>query len=226
MSTWDFRRESTQVNEGANSALQGLHGYQPFYRADVVDSKKNIIATKKGWVQRTHGTGGRAGRVQEEVIVAANPGVQGKTYASNTYLGDADVAFLYIDEASLNANGNITAGQDANLAVVFNEPLVFNGGASGNNLTISLANTAGGNSNITATANSGNSSVFVNANNTLHFTFNSNTAGTYKVDAQTISVTGGGNPLYNPEEGNNSVSTANLEITGVVSNTFGTFTVE
>ena len=41
---------------------------KPKYLTD--EEKRDCYATKKGWVKSTTGTGGRAGRVQEEILVA------------------------------------------------------------------------------------------------------------------------------------------------------------
>jgi hypothetical protein len=50
---------------------------------------------------------------------------------------------------------------------------------------------------------------------------------TYHINAQSIGVTGGGNPLYNPEAGSNPTKhAANLVITGAVANNLGRFNGE
>ena len=41
---------------------------KPKHLSDV--EKRDVYATKEGWVKRTTGTGGRAGRVHEEILVA------------------------------------------------------------------------------------------------------------------------------------------------------------
>ena len=90
-------------------------------------------------------------------------------------------------------------------------------------MTIAIANTAGGNNinaYLLAQGPAGNTGI--NANNTLIFTTpeiqggTGSAKGTYKVEAQSISVTGGGNPVYNPEIG--VTASANLTIVGAVSN--------
>ena len=120
MPGWGFRPESGQSAEGANTIAARAKGFQPYYAFDGgggMASKRNVIATNKGWVRREYvGT-----RKKEEVIVAANPGVAGKDYTSNAYLNSPDVAQMYV---RLNANGYIGANtNNANLYVVFNTPI-------------------------------------------------------------------------------------------------------
>jgi len=218
MSSWGFGRESTQVAAGANTVAGIKKGFQPFYQAGNEASKRNVIVTDKGWVRREHGTGSRSGRIKEEIIVAANPGVQGKDYSSNTYTGNPDISQIYV---KLNANGYIGANTTgANLHVVFNAPIHHK--ASGNLCTIVVANTVGGNIGNTLFANTAAQGRIINANNTLVFRMpklqggTGNAKATYKIQAQSIRVHQGGNPLYNPDDG--TTQAANLVITGAVSN--------
>ena len=137
MSARGFDRESTQVAAGANTVAGIKKGFQPFFQAGNEASKRNVIITSKGWVRREH----NGSRVKEEILVAANPGVNNKDYSSNTYTGNPDVCQMYV---KLNANGYIGANTSgANLHVVFNAPLHHK--ASGNLCTIVVANTVGGN---------------------------------------------------------------------------------
>ena len=218
MSSWGFGRESTQVAAGANTVAGIKKGFQPFYQAGNEASKRNVIVTDKGWVRREHGTGSRAGRIKEEIIVAANPGVPGKDYSSNTYTGNPDITQMFV---KLNANGYIGANTTgANLHVVFNAPIHHK--ASGNLCTIVVANTVGGNIGNTLFANTAAQGRIINANNTLVFRMpklqggTGNAKATYKIQAQSIRVHQGGNPLYNPDDG--TTQAANLVITGAVSN--------
>ena len=214
MSSWGFGRESTQVASGANTAAGIVKGFQPFVQAGNEASKRNVIITNKGWVRREH----RGSRQIEEVIVAANPGVQNKDYSSNTYTGNPDISQIYV---KLNANGYIGANTTgANLHVVFNAPIHHK--ASGNLCTIVVSNTVGGNIGNTLFANTAAQSRIINANNTLVFRMpklqggTGNAKATYKIQAQSIRVHQGGNPLYNPDDG--TTQAANLVITGAVSN--------
>jgi hypothetical protein len=227
MALWGFSRESTQVASGANTEASIRKGYRPLPQASggkfqgdgtnyavQVAVKRNVIATSHGWVRRTNrvDTHGNV-RQFDEVVVAANPG-SGLNYTSNTYLGPSDIAEIYV---KLNANNVISANVSANLYVVFNAPVHLK--ASSNALAITISNTAGGNSGVARIAASAAARANV-ANNVLVFTMPKlqggagSAKGTYKINAQTISVTG--NPLYNPEIG--TTAAANLVITGAVSN--------
>ena len=218
MPGWGFRPESGQSAAGANTIAARAKGFQPYYAFDGgggMASKRNVIATNKGWVRREYvGT-----RKKEEVIVAANPGVAGKDYTSNAYLNSPDVAQMYV---KLNANGYIGANtNNANLYVVFNTPM--NHKASGNLVTIVVSNTIGGNIGNTLFANTAAQNRIIAANNTLVFRMPplrggaGSVAATYKIAAQTIKVHGSGNPLYNPDDGA-TMPAANLTITGAVAN--------
>jgi len=218
MPGWGFRPESGQSAAGANTIAARAKGFQPYYAFDGgggMASKRNVIATNKGWVRREHvGT-----RVKEEIIVAANPGVAGKDYTSNAYLNSPDIAQMYV---KLNANGYIGANvASANLYVVFNTPLHHK--ASGNLCSITIANTIGGNNATALFANTAAQGRIINANNTLVFRLpplqggSGSVAATYKVNGQSITSAGGGNPLYNPDDGT-AMPAANLVITGAVSN--------
>jgi hypothetical protein len=214
MSTWDFRRENTATKSGANNVAGILAGYQPFAEADNIASKRNVIATSKGWVRRQNKTDLNGNkRTMDEVLVAAAPG-SGLYYNSNTYLGKADIAQMYI---KLNANNVISANVSANLYIVFNGPIKFKN--SGNALSINIANTVGGNHAI-ARFTAQTSSNLIGANNTLIFTMPKLQGGagsvkaTYHINAQAITVTG--MPLYNPEQ--TTTHSANVTITGAVAN--------
>ena len=214
MSTWGFGQESGQVATGANTVAGIVKGFQPHYEADGMASKRNVIVTSAGWVRRTNGTGSRAGRQFDEVVVAANPGTSTNYSDSASHMGKPDVCQMYV---KLNANGYISANVSANLYVVFNTPMKVR--ASGNNVTINLANTAGGNNGLAIHAAG---DTIAHANNTLVFTLpplqggTGSAKGTYQVNAQSIAVTGGGHSLYNPDAG--ITAAANLVITGAVAN--------
>ena len=90
-------------------------------------------------------------------------------------------------------------------------------------MSIAIANTAGGNNiNAYLLAQGAAGNTGIAANNTLIFTTpaiqggTGSAKGTYKVQGQSITVAGGGNPVYNPEIG--VTATANLTIVGAVSN--------
>jgi hypothetical protein len=225
MPLWGFSRESNQVAAGANTLAGRAKGYQaPYYANDARElaEKRNVIATKNGWVRREvrvmpAGVENTT-RIIDQILVAAAPNDgTGIDYTSNTYLGKPDIAQIYV---KLNANGYISANVSANLYVVFNTPIAIK--ASGNALSITISNTSAGNSGVARFLNNGS---IVNANNTLVFKMpklqgntvsGAVTTGTYKIGSQTISVTG--NPLYNPDDGAIPGAFANLVITGATSN--------
>ena len=218
MSAWGFDQDDTQSNAGANTKAGFVRGYQPVYAftgGGGMASKRNVIATSKGWVRREYvGT-----RLKEEIIVAANPGIAGKDYTSNNFLNSPDICQMYV---KLNANGYIGANvASANLYVVLNTPI--NHKASGNLVTIKLANTAGGNHANAHFANTAAQERIIAANNTLVFRIaplqggTGSASATYQANAQTIQINGGGNPLYNPDDGS-AMPAANLIMVGAVSN--------
>ena len=118
MPKWRFDHEkNTSATGAANSAVFYKTGHTPFPQESNFKSKRNVIATSKGWIRRvtkvdTHGNT----RQQEEVLVAANPGVSGKDYTSNPYLEFPDIHQVYL---RLDADGKLTANAVANVYVVF-----------------------------------------------------------------------------------------------------------
>jgi hypothetical protein len=225
MALWGFSRESTQVASGANTEASIRKGYRPLPQASGSEepdvggniqnaNKRNVIATTVGWVRRvnradTHGNI----RQIDETLVAAAPG-GGLYYTSNTHLGRPDIVEIFV---KTNANNVISANVSANLYVVFNMPVHLR--ASSNALSISIANTAGGNHGIARIAASAAARANV-ANNVMVFTMpklqgrTGSLKATYHINAQSITVTG--NPLYNPEQ--STTHAANLVITGAVAN--------
>jgi hypothetical protein len=223
MALWGFGAEGGQNAAGANTEAGIKRGYRPLpmmsggHGAVGIQTahKRNVIATEKGWVRRINRTSDGNNRQIDEVLIAAHPG-GGYSYTSNTYLGKPDIAEIFV---KLNANNVISANVSANLYVVFNMPVAFK--ASGNTLSIRLANTSGGNTGV-AYYLGGRANT---ANNVLVFSMPKlqgragSLKATYHVNAQSISVTGGGNSLYNPEAGSNPTKhSANLVITGATAN--------
>ncbi len=219
MSTWGFDHEDTTSASGTDAAEGLKRGQQPFSSADSMASKRNVIGTSLGWVRRTNytDTHGNA-RKKEEILVAAHPGGGSNSYADMIHLGNPDIAQIFV---TLNANNVVSANTSAIVHVVFNQPVKVK--PSSNVMSIAVANTAGGNNinaYLLAQGPAGNTGI--NANNTLIFTTpaiqggTGSAKGTYKVEAQAITVAGGGNPIYNPEIG--VVASANLTIVGAVSN--------
>lgn len=229
MPLWRFDGESNTGPDGdLNSAASYKSGHQPSVDGTKKE-KRNVIATADGWVRRTIGSGSRSGRVHDEVLVAANPAAGADGYANTSYLGQPDIAEIYVTTAgntehtTLLANGNISVtggAQPMTIHVVFNEPVTFN--ASGNTMTLTMANTLSGSSE-TFTANQSAGSIHT-ANNIVPFTSTGTVAvGTYKIAGQTLSVTG--NPLRATAPVGGASASANLVITGAVSNTLPAITV-
>lgn len=165
----------------------------------------NVIATDSGWVLRRNFTNAYGQSVQRnEVLVSI-----GKL--ANT-LGTPSISAIFVSNTS--GGTTLKRGRRAIIAVAFDEPLkkiVANGP---NTYKLAVANTASGN-NMNAIANT---TIGV-ANNMLYFQWTPNTAGTYKVQAQTLTNTNIG------IRGANSNELINRVISATVSNTLSTFTV-
>lgn len=229
MSNWDFRAEKNQNNAGSTTTnpTGGLKaGFQPFSEADTLKSKRNVIATNKGWVRRTHkkNSGSSTTRQIDEILVAANPGTS-TGYAGAGYLGFPDIAQVYMQNSSSDSVTTIAAldgagGSEHQICVVFNEPVKFNTAVKAK---VVLANTAGGNNGISAVTTSAvNSNTnIINANNTLVFRFTptAGDAGTYKIAAATTGIANGSTGTL-ALVGITSGEAANNTITGAVSNNF------
>jgi hypothetical protein len=132
---------------------------------------------------------------------------------------------------SSNSTGGTALARTAtaNLYIVFNEPIRNKGGKGF--MRVRVANTVTGNTLIaTGTADTAVPTNIINANNTLVLAFKPSTAGTYKVNSNTIvfsSATGGSFTanLVSMNISTNGAESANLMISGAVSNNMGTFTV-
>lgn len=234
MSRWGFDKEGNTDYQGANTYATQIAGNQPYENADVLTSKRNVIATDKGWTRRTHkkNAGSATTRQIDEVLVAASPGGTAALkggYANSAYLGFPDIAQVYLANSSSEGVISIAAldgagGSQHELCVVFNEPVKHSGAAG--SLKLTFANTAGGNSGVVAVAAVGNSNTEIkNANNTLVFTFTptAGDAGSYNVGAQAI--INATSTSANLVSLNHGFASANLVITGAVANTLGTFTI-
>ena len=150
-------------------------------------------------------------------MVPANPGIA-DGYANTAHLGFADIAQIYMDDTSVSPGA-------AEINVVFNEPVSYTG--AGGQLRLTLANTASGNNKKIALATRSNSNTgIINANNTVKFavTFVAGDAGSYKVLAASNTIVNATSTVANLNSLNTLVS-ANLVVTGAVSNTLGTITV-
>jgi len=169
------------------------------------DKQRYIVATDEGWVYEYRYTDALGNtKVHREVLVSI-PGL-----GDSVDMGAPSISEIYL--ANSTGGSTLKAGQTITVGVVYDEPL--SGSASG--WTLAIANTAGGNNNVSATANS----TIANANNTLIFSFSANTAGTFKIQSQTIANTSDAVKSINAN--NESVSRT---IGDSISNTYGIFTL-
>ena len=226
MSTWNYKGENGSGLAAGTNANAKVVGNAPYWQADNLASKRNVILTNQGWVRRlnTQDLNGNR-RKREEIVVAAHPadGNANTGYLSNTHAGFPDVQQIYlttsanVEHTTVLSNGNIsiTGGAAAvHLHVVFNEPvnptanvgtIVATATSSGSNETFSsvlVEGTHGGN-NIVVFKSAGTVAV-----------------GTYQIKAQTI---GNNKPFENVEAAGGDQATdrrfANLVISGAATNT-------
>ena len=112
--------------------------------------KLNVYATEKGWVKKITGTGGRAGRIQEEVIVAIGDLSTSLNLADITAIDFDTTAFDKSDGGTLSVTVTFneevevaTDGGTPTLTVVndtnSNHTLSFASGSGTNRLTFELA---------------------------------------------------------------------------------------
>jgi hypothetical protein len=83
--------------------------------------KRDVYATKEGWVKRTAGTGGRAGRVHEEILVAIGD-LSGGT-AGTAKLAAGTISSTRFITTSLGA----AAGGAFSAEVIYNEKVDVTG---------------------------------------------------------------------------------------------------
>lgn len=153
--------------------------------------KRNVVLTSIGWVRKLV-TGSRT---RSEILVAMDD-----IGASAPVITD-----VWTDKKTYSLAGSPVAS----IWVSFNQPIT-----SATTLTLSVANTVGGAAG-TATAN-----TTVYGTNKLNFKWTPATAGTYKIQAQTLA---GNNASV---KSTNTGTTASLRvISASVSNTNGTFKV-
>lgn len=164
--------------------------------------KRNVVATPQGWVRRVK----KGSRAVDEVLVAI------RNLSETSTKTEPKIHEIYV--ANTTGGTTIAANTAASVFVVYDEPLAFGSGAQ--NLRITIANTSGGTSGITAVISN---TEILNADNTLRFTFTSGAAGTYRINAQTMSNTG------NVISGNIGGEQASRVISNAVSNALGTFIV-
>ena len=248
MPLWNTIHEKNNPVSGANTLAGLAAGYQPYNgQADGKNSwKRNVIATSVGWVRRTNRTSDSTSRQHDEVLVAGNPAITSGTddgYANVAHLAFPDIAQIYFSSNSTNGTA-LQANTYANVYVVFNEPVRSKGGRV--LFQFKVANTVSGNATVAYWSNNAVTasykqagSTIDNANNTLVFRiflpFVAGKTSTYKVNANTIQANGvtsvgliKGGVTSNLVSGNITTvgaESANLIITGAVSNNASTFTV-
>ena len=211
MSMWDFRAESTQDQKGANTAAGFVAGYQPFAAADTLSSKRNVVATEKGWVRRqnytdVHGTV----RVKEEVLVAAHRGVKDRGgYVNSVYLGTPDISILQPNDTDYTTSELVT------VYVTFNEPLVTTANVTLTATERDGVTTAAFTSNTTNAEGSVAKFYEYGANNTLVFTSDATlSAGDWKFRTDLVVDAAGTLVSWNVDG-----ETANTVLSAPVSNT-------
>ena len=227
MPSWGFGPEKNNSNSGTGATSGIKAGNQAFVH-DQKKEKRNVIATKKGWVRREHrlmngGTASSVTRQIDEVLVAAG----NKDGAPSSNLGFPDIAQIYFANSTNDDVTSITpetggGGAEHQVRVVFNEPIKYNEAAGSKVGKVVLSRVTGsGNSTITATASSvaRTNTNITGANNTMIFRFTptSGDAGTYKVAAATAGIANGVSGTLTIKSLNSSEA-ANVTITGAVSN--------
>ena len=230
MPSWGFGPEKNNSNSGTGATSGIKAGNQAFVH-DHKTEKRNVIATKKGWVRREHrlmngGTASSVTRQIDEVLVAAG----NKDAAPSSNLGFPDIAQIYFANSTNDDVTSITpetggGGAEHQVRVVFNEPVKYSEAAYGaaGQAKVTLARVTGsGNSTIVATSTSRalTNTNITGANNTLIFRFTptSGDAGTYKVAAATTGIANAVTGAVNLIGLENDSAAANVTITGAVSN--------
>jgi hypothetical protein len=189
--------------------LWSKSGQRPKYLAAA--DRRNIIATPEGWVRRIQytGTGGIV-RKKDEILVHIT------NLSGLVSMGNPDIVELYV----ANSSGGTTIKRNLvnKVNVVYSEPISI--ATSPSILNMNVANVAGGSAKVAVSDT--NKANIVNANNTLVFSFTPTVAGTYKIQAQTL-TSNAAHKVYGIYGG--ASETANTVISASVSNTLSTFVV-
>lgn len=197
MSTWDFTT-----------------GEQPLPEADSIASKRNVVATDKGWVRQqvytdVHGTK----RVKEEVIIAAHPGGTTGGYANSANLGEPDITLLQLGANTATGIATFNTSDPMTVYVTWNEPLAVSA-----NVVLTARERDG--ATITFTSNTTNDATseakydeYV-ANNTLVFTGTPGSTGNFKLKSEDLLTS-----LAAPTSTNFDGEAASLTISATTSNT-------
>ena len=197
MSTWDFTT-----------------GEQPLPQADTVRSKRNVVATEKGWVRQqvytdVHGTE----RVKEEVIIAAHPGGTTGGYANSANLGEPDITLLQLGANTATGIATFNTSDPMTVYVTWNEPLAVTA-----NVVLTATRRDGTQFTLTSNTTNGATSEakydeYV-ANNTLVFTGTPASTGFYKFKTEDLLTS-----LAAPTSTNFDGDAASLKISSTTSNT-------
>ena len=197
MSTWDFTT-----------------GVQPLPEADSVASKRNVVATDKGWVRQQSYTDVHGNvRVKEEVLVAAHPGGTTGGYANTANLGEPDITLIQLDANTASGLNNF-AQAPMTVYVTWNEPLAVTANVVLTATRRDVGDTFELTSNTTNDATSEAKYDEYVANNTLVFTGTPTSAGQYKFKTEELLTS-----LAAPTSTNFDGEAASLTIAGTVSNT-------
>jgi len=214
MPLWKFTKDSAPAT-GANTRAGILAGGVPYTESQR--QKRNIVLTNSGWVRRQNKTDMHSNaRLIDEVVVAANPATgANKGYASNTSLRFPELVQVFVSSNSTFGT-SIKRNALANVYIVFNHSIAFSSGSG--KLKLTLANTISGNAMVLAS-----NTTVLRANNTVILKFKPTVAGTYKINAQTLTNATATAVVIRSK--NAGAQVANLVLTGAVSNALGTFVV-
>lgn len=168
------------------------------------EEKRNVIATNDGWVNRIVS----GSKVKNEILVSIG------NLDDAVTMNNPSIAEVYV--ANSTGGSTLKTGLTHYVYTVYDEPVSFE--ALTPQGTITISNTASGDDVLTAIMNDDKTTI-INANNTVRYEFSANTAGTYKVEAQTIANSAN---IYSLNATN---ETANLVISGAVSNALATFII-
>ena len=224
MSKWNWNHEKNIDPASANTLAGYYSGAAPMFEADSLVSKRNVIATDKGWIRRLQFTDSSGNlRTKDDVLVAAHPGldVQGG-YTNTAYLASPDITIMQLQANTATGVGAFSNTTPMTVWVSFNEPVY-----STANVTITIESRDGATtfpllSNTTNAVGSSAKILSPGANNTLVFTGTPDLnggatnpkAGIYKVKPQTIAVTASGTLTSR----NIGTVTANTEVRASLAN--------
>jgi hypothetical protein len=158
-------------------------------------------------VLRLVGTGAQGGRVTVDTVGVANA-------VATFHVSNSGSGFVV---GRNYTTVKVSGGGWANNVSFIGATLVPSG-----TIKLLLSNTAGGNS-MRMVSNNVSGTGLINANNTVVFKFVPAVAGTYKIAAQTMANSSATALVFKSR--NTGAASANLVLTGAVSNVAGTFTV-